>query len=133
MAFCGDLFAVWWYVQRSSPPGVFIVVLGLVRVDLQQAGGSRQESRFVGVGGSVGMVASVIGRDLRGDGLVAAYAQVNVLFVCARPTARRPRQLFVHTAAAASCKSVAPQPPQPPPRWLVALFGAYVYSIQKCD
>lgn len=63
-------------LQRASPPGVFIVLLGLVRVDVERPGG-RIERRFVGVGGSVGIVPSVVRRDVPGFGLVAAYGQVS--------------------------------------------------------
>jgi hypothetical protein len=55
---------------------VFIVLLGLVRVDVERPGG-RIERRFVGVGGSVGIVPSIVRRDVPGFGLVAAYGQVS--------------------------------------------------------
>ena len=71
----------WSYMQRSSPPGVFIVLLGLVRVEVEQPGG-RKIDRFVGVGGSVGTVPSIIGRDLPGVALVAAYGQVKRAWCC---------------------------------------------------
>lgn len=54
---------------------MFIVLLGLVRVEVKWPG-TQQESHFVGVGGSVGILPSVIGRDLPGAGLVAAYGMV---------------------------------------------------------
>lgn len=52
-----------------------VVLNGLVRVEVKWPG-TEQESRFVGVGGSVGIMHSVLGRDLPGCGLVAAYGQV---------------------------------------------------------
>lgn len=64
-------------LQRSAPPGVFIVLFGLVRVEVERGG--RQESRFLGVGSSFGLLPSIIGRDLPGAGLVAAYGQGNAM------------------------------------------------------
>jgi hypothetical protein len=54
-----------------------VVLNGLVRVEVKWPG-TEQESRFVGVGGSVGIMPSVLGRDWPGCGLVAAYGQVRV-------------------------------------------------------
>lgn len=55
---------------------MFIVLFGLVRVDVKWPG-TQQESRFVGVGGSVGIVPSVLGHNLPGVGLMGAHAQVS--------------------------------------------------------
>lgn len=76
------------HTQRKSPPGIFIVLLGLVRVEVERPGG-RVESRFVGVGGSVGLVPSTIGRDLPGTALVAAYGQVRRVCWCGVVFVRR--------------------------------------------
>lgn len=72
-------------MQRSGPPGIFIVLSGLVRVDVVRSGVS--ETHFVGVGGSVGFVSSLLGHEVPGVGMVTAYAQVGrlrapVCFIC---------------------------------------------------
>jgi hypothetical protein len=51
------------------------VLFGLVRVEVERPGGL-QASRFVGVGGSVGIIPSIIGHDLPGNGLIGAWGQV---------------------------------------------------------
>lgn len=56
--------------------GIFIVLAGLVRADVVRNGS--KESRFVGTGGSIGFIGAMLGRDLPGVSLVAAYAQVSV-------------------------------------------------------
>jgi hypothetical protein len=61
-------------LQRTGPPGVFIVLSGLVKVELLRC--KQHSSYFVGVGGSVGYLSSLLGRDLPGVALVAAFAQV---------------------------------------------------------
>jgi hypothetical protein len=53
---------------------VFIVLSGLVKVELLRC--KQHTSYFVGVGGSVGYLSSLLGRDLPGVSLVAAFAQV---------------------------------------------------------
>jgi hypothetical protein len=61
-------------LQRTGPPGVFIVLSGLVTVELVRC--KQHTTHFVGVGGSVGYLSSLLGRDLPGVALVAAFAQV---------------------------------------------------------
>jgi hypothetical protein len=56
---------------------VFIVLSGLVKVELLRC--KAATTYFVGVGGSVGYLSSLLGRDLPGVALVAAFAQVNLL------------------------------------------------------
>jgi hypothetical protein len=64
-------------LQRSRPQGIFLVLSGLVRVEVVR--GSRQETQFVGVGGCVGFVSSLLGKDLpAGVGVAAAYGQVRI-------------------------------------------------------
>lgn len=51
------------------------MLFGLVRVEVERPGGL-QASRFVGVGGSVGIIPSIIGHDLPDNGLIGAWGQV---------------------------------------------------------
>jgi hypothetical protein len=56
------------------------VLSGLVKVELLRA--KQQTSYFVGVGGSVGYLSSLLGRDYPGVTLLAAFAQVTVHLQC---------------------------------------------------
>eukprot|EP00878_Enallax_costatus_P029995 GHUV01032580.1.p1 GENE.GHUV01032580.1~~GHUV01032580.1.p1 ORF type:complete len:372 (+),score=88.08 GHUV01032580.1:534-1649(+) len=60
--------------KRSSPPGIFIVLRGLVKVDVLL--GSLPETHYVGVGGSVGFISSTLRSDVKSITLKSAYAQV---------------------------------------------------------
>jgi hypothetical protein len=65
-----------------------IVLNGLVRVEVKWPG-TEQESRFMGVGASVAIMPSVLGHDLPGCGLVAAYGQVSIGMVALAASYRR--------------------------------------------
>lgn len=67
-------------MQRSGPPGIYIVLSGLVRVEAVRCG--QQLTHFVGVGGSVGYISSLLGKELPGVILVSAFAQVSWLQRC---------------------------------------------------
>lgn len=66
------------HTQRT-PPGIYIVINGLCRAEVVRGG--RVVSHYVGVGGQLGMVSSVVGGSLRGMQLVAAFAQVQGLMM----------------------------------------------------
>lgn len=61
-------------MQRTGPPGILIVLSGLVRVEVARCG--VHTTHFVGVGGSIGFCGSLLGKEVPGLALVAAFAQV---------------------------------------------------------
>jgi len=67
--------------KRSGPPGISIVLSGLVRVQVNRGGDSSSSSQhFVGVGGLLGFVSTMLNQvAMPGLELVAAYAQGNAL------------------------------------------------------